>query len=72
MIESPLTEADPQSLNILFDKDPLELTDQDIDAIVAELRKARTEWATEESSKSKSKASKVTANLSLEDLDLKL
>jgi len=34
----------------LFDKDPLELTKEDIDSIIVELRRKRVEWDTEDKS----------------------
>ena len=40
--ESPLTEADPSSLDELYYKDPLELTNSDLDRIVEDLREKRT------------------------------
>lgn len=46
--ESPLTEADPQSLDALFSMDPLSLTDKDLAVIVRELRKQRERWAAAE------------------------
>ncbi len=45
---SPLTEADPDSLNELFSRDPLELSDADIDRIVAKEREVSAIWAAEE------------------------
>ena len=64
---SPLAEAQPESLQELFDKDPLLLTDPDVERIVTELRKARDLWAVAEK-----KGKKVAApkNISLSDLDL--
>jgi hypothetical protein len=41
---SPLAEATTDSLEELFRRDPLKLTDLDIDAIVAELRARRGLW----------------------------
>lgn len=41
---TPLAEASPESLQELFDKDPLKLTDPDIERIVAEHRAARAKW----------------------------
>lgn len=69
MNTSPLTEAQPESLQELFDKDPLSLTDSDVEKIVTELRAARALWV-----KAEAKGKKVAApkNLSLADLDLNL
>jgi hypothetical protein len=67
------TELDPNSLAELFARDPLELTDTDVDSIVATMRAQRHRWANEE------KAAKLTGrkpnpnvvkNLSLGDLNL--
>lgn len=41
---TPLAEASPLSLQELFDKDPLSLSDDDIERIVTELRAARAKW----------------------------
>lgn len=46
--QTPLSEADPKSLDVLFNEDPLNLTDEDIDTIVVELRKNRHLWKKEE------------------------
>ena len=37
VLQSPLSEADPASLNELFARDPLSLSDQEIDQITAEV-----------------------------------
>lgn len=47
---SPLTEANPQSLDALFSADPLSLSDTDLSTIVEELRKQRLRWAAAEAS----------------------
>lgn len=44
----PLAEPDPKSLDELFNADPLELTDEDLDTLVAEYRANRELWAKEE------------------------
>ena len=46
--ESPLSEADPRSLDDLYAADPLTLTDADVDKIVADLRKKRALWESED------------------------
>lgn len=69
-----LSEADPKSLEELFSRDPLQLTREDRDAIVAEMRKKRVSWEADEKAKaSKPKKQKVVAptgpiNLTLDDL----
>jgi hypothetical protein len=72
MSDSPLAEANPESLQELFDKDPLQLTDPDIDRVVAELRTMRERWAlTEKKGKAPPKKGLATG-LSLDDLEIKL
>jgi hypothetical protein len=39
-----LSEASPQSLDELFSRDPLKLSDADITVIVVELRRQREKW----------------------------
>ena len=46
--KSPLSEADPRSLDDLYAGDPLGLTDDDVDRVCADLRQKRSLWATEE------------------------
>ena len=48
MIDSPLSEADPRSLDDLFAADPLTLTDADVDKISADLRHKRALWEKED------------------------
>ncbi len=48
MPNSPLTEADPRSLDELYAADPLSLTDADVDKIVEDLREKRDLWMKEE------------------------
>lgn len=67
-IPSPLTEASPTSLQELFDKDPLSLTDDDVERIVGELRAQRDRWE-KASPKQKSKLEAVT-DISVEDLGI--
>lgn len=62
---SPLAEASPSSLQELFDRDPLQLTDPDIEKIVAELRAQRQRW---ESGQKASKSKMQQVVLSLDDL----
>ena len=47
--QSPLSEADPKSLDELFNEDPLDLTKTDLATLVAALRSNRDKWAKEES-----------------------
>ena len=45
---SPLAEADPRSLDELFNEDPLKLTNPDIAGLVAEFRANKHKWAKED------------------------
>lgn len=77
---SPLAEAVPESLDELFSRDPLSLTQQDLDKIIANLREARARWAAAEASGAKSapRSAKAAAGpkvaakpgMSLDDLGL--
>lgn len=57
--DSPLKEAEKGSLAELFQRDPLSLTNDDVEAICKELRARRQAWALDES-KGKEKKEKVT------------
>jgi len=66
--DSPLREAKP-SMAEIFQRDPLQLTRQDRDAIVAVLRQRRVEFQREEvASKNKPKRTRAPDGLSLDDL----
>ena len=72
---NPLLEAEPLSLDELFSRDPLGLSDQDIGKIVSELRRQRAKWKLtedlpKEAKPAKRAAKKVNLNLSLGDLGL--
>lgn len=76
---SPLAEAKPESLDELFSRDPLSLSDSDVDQIVDSLRAHRRLWAQEEKSSKKAGTrtnsvgiAKAAKNLKLEDLKLDL
>ena len=57
--ESPLKQADPKSLDELFNADPLDITNTDLEALVAEYRLNRHKWAKEEAeSKTQGRASR--------------
>jgi len=72
-MESPLIEADAESIDELFDKDPLKLSDQNVDSIVQEMRASRTNWmAEEQASKTKGKSKKIDLSVGLDDLQLDL
>jgi hypothetical protein len=59
--------VNPNSLEAIFNKNPLELTDEEIDKIVEAERGARLSWKPEEKKKSKVDA---PSSLTLGDLDL--
>ena len=76
---SPLLEAPATSLDELFARDPLDLSDADLAAIVTELRRQRVRWKQAEAEgkparAAKAKAPKLTLDqakdLSLADLGL--
>jgi hypothetical protein len=74
LTKSPLTEVDPQAVDLLYDKDPESLSDPDLDLLIADLRAKREAW---EANENKPKASaKVSLNdqlnINLDDLDIKL
>jgi len=56
--ENKMDEVDVESLNILFAKDPLELTDNDVDRITENLRKSRELWAKKDAAGLTRKAAK--------------
>lgn len=57
---SPLSEAEPRSLEELFSRDPLKLTRSDRDAIVRELRAQSERWAQAQSQAPSGKRSSGT------------
>ncbi len=79
---SPLSEAEPNSLDELFNRDPLELADQDIQRIVAVFRAQRKNFDLEEASAKKSgkkvnpsklkKSAEEIAALDVDSLNLEL
>lgn len=71
--ESPLAEADPKSLDELFALDPLKLSDQQIDTIVASFRAQRKNFAVEEAEAKKDGRNvrkKAIQKVDLDELDL--
>lgn len=58
-MESPLAEAKPAAMDELFNREPTELSDSDITAMVVELRKQRVNWQTLEAVK-KNKPAKIS------------
>lgn len=77
--QTPLVEADPKSLDDLYNEDPLNLTDEDIDRLTEDMRANRALWEKEEKAaaaegrarKPKSYKPKVPkGSLSLDDIGL--
>lgn len=69
--QSPLAEVQPQTLGELFSRDPLSLSDQDIDKIVEELRRQRAKWQEAEATGRKSAAKAAApSHISLADIGL--
>ncbi len=52
MTDSPLHEASPDSVTLLFEADPLDLTDSQVLKAIHELRRRRSEYASAEAAKS--------------------
>lgn len=48
---SPLLTTSPDALTLLFDADPTTLTDADLDALILELRRRRSVFASDEAAK---------------------
>lgn len=64
---NPLVEADPNSINALFSKEPDTLTDEEIGIMVKELREQRTRWNSTEVAKAR-KPSAPKTPLDIENL----
>lgn len=64
-----LSEANPQSLDELFSRDPLKLSDADITIIVVELRRQREKWEAT-GKRSTDPAAKKVVPKSLSDIGL--
>lgn len=70
---SPLTDVQPNSIDNLMSKDPLSLTKENRSAIIEVLRQARKTWEEEEiSARSKGTKPKISAGISIKDLDIQL
>jgi len=70
--ETPLAEAKPDSIEELFRRDPLKMTDADVDAVILAMREKRATWAKAEA-EGKTRGRKPAApkgpELDLSDLD---
>lgn len=57
---SPLSEVDPDTLRLIFESDPLTLTDAQLEGLIAELRRRRNAFTAEEAAKAaKGKSARV-------------
>ncbi len=70
-----LAKISPASLDELFSRDPLQLSDQDIDTIVGKLREQRLDWVAKEAQGKAPRAKTAKAgpdvkSMTLDDLGL--
>jgi len=65
---SPLSEAQPDTLEILFSRNPLDLTSADKDRIIAEFRRMRAKLAAEPEKKPRAKAAEKKPEFNLDDI----
>jgi ferric-dicitrate binding protein FerR (iron transport regulator) len=69
-----LAEAQPDSLNEVFSRDPLKLSNQDLARVIAELRRARAKWVVEDQAEKKPRVKAppkaVKLDVRLDDLGL--
>jgi len=65
-----LGEANPSSLDEFFAKDPLQLTDQDLEVIVAELRRMREKFLSAGGPAAEKSSTKKVTPKSLSDIGL--
>lgn len=63
---SPLNEVEKDSLAVLFQRDPLSLTKEDVERICKELRSKRLQWAEDD----KKAANKREAKKQLPQIDI--
>jgi hypothetical protein len=66
--QSPLAEANPDSIQDLFNKSPEELTDWDLESLVTALRAQRARWLQMEQTKA-NKEKKERVPLSQHEVD---
>lgn len=71
-MQNPLEEANPESLSSIFEKDPLLLTDTDVERIVVEQRDQRKNWAQKEKSTRGSPKRAAPSDLNIDQLDIQL
>lgn len=65
-----LTDVDPQAIQLLFDKEPLQITDQDFQAMVDYFRSQRHKYLAEEGKGKKGRP--AGANIDLSQLDIEI
>lgn len=58
MAESPLAEAEADSLEVLFNRNPTDLKPGDLDRIIGEMRRIRAKLASEPTKAPRAKAEK--------------
>lgn len=71
LIKSPLSGVDPRSLDALMSADVETLSDPDVDAIVAELRRVRAQWALDEAAGKVPRAKAASKKGTITQIDLK-
>lgn len=59
---SPIADVNYNTLDELFSRDPFSMSDADLDAIVAELRKRRNAWLLEEAKPKPERKRKASAD----------
>ncbi len=70
---SPLVQAEPESIDELFSRDPLELTKEDLGKIVSILRAQRASWKLDQQpAKAGGKPKPPAGNITIESLKLEL
>lgn len=67
---SPLSQVNPESLDYLFNQDPLTMTDETVGKIVDALRADRARFLAQPDKPAKTKKQAADLNVSLEDLGL--
>ena len=75
VLDNPLKAKDinPASINQVYDKDPVEWTDEEALRVATKIREGRAKWAAEEAdSKMKGKRRSTKVSLNINDLDLKM
>lgn len=75
-MSDPIQEMSPSSLDELFQRDPMKLTDGDVALIVARLREQRTQWLVVENENkqqgTRKRAPKIRQDLGELDVEIAL